>query len=131
MHYMLRNSEYAPITHAFTPEDVYLGQLMGIYESLNAGVTTILDHAHHTWSAGTAEAGLRASVDSGARVVWAYAVRDVGERFTVEEQRRDFERLARDREGVWRGSPVTVGLAYDMFWNASQGEAREILELAR
>lgn len=34
----------------YTPEDVYLGQLFGIYESLDAGVTSIVDHAHHTWS---------------------------------------------------------------------------------
>jgi cytosine/adenosine deaminase-related metal-dependent hydrolase len=29
-------------------DDVYVSQLAGIYEALNAGVTTILDHAHHT-----------------------------------------------------------------------------------
>lgn len=58
----------APAPRAFTEEDVYLGQLAGIYESLASGVTTVLDHAHHTWSHETALAGLSASIDSRARV---------------------------------------------------------------
>ncbi|CAG8979736.1 hypothetical protein HYALB_00011463 [Hymenoscyphus albidus] len=47
----------------FTPEDIYISQLTGIYEALAAGVTTILDHAHHTWTAKYSEAGLNASID--------------------------------------------------------------------
>lgn len=45
--YFNRYGEFA-IEGLFTADDVYYGQLAGIFEALNAGVTTILDHAHHT-----------------------------------------------------------------------------------
>ena len=131
MQYTVRNSEYSPITYNFTAEDVYVGQLAGIYESLNAGVTSILDHAHHTWSEETSLAGLRASVDSGARVFWSYAIRDVGDRFPIPNQIEDFAKLAKDSDGIWAKSPVTVGLAYDMFWTVGPSQAEDILRLAR
>ena len=65
---------YGPSSGAalLTADDVYISQLAGLYEALNAGVTTVLDHAHHTWSGEAAEAGLSGSIDSGARVIWSY-----------------------------------------------------------
>lgn len=74
--YIGRYGEYSAGVH-YTPEDVYVGEITGLYESLNAGVTTIVDFAHHTWSAETAEAGLAAAVESDARVFWSYAIHDL------------------------------------------------------
>jgi cytosine/adenosine deaminase-related metal-dependent hydrolase len=65
--YLLRYGQFVSASY-FTPEDVYISQLTGIYETLAAGVTTILDHAHHTWTPEHSAAGLNASIDSGARV---------------------------------------------------------------
>jgi cytosine/adenosine deaminase-related metal-dependent hydrolase len=66
--YFVRYSEFSQAKTVFTAEDVYWSQLSGIYESINSGVTSLLDHAHHTWSNETALAGLQASVDSGSRI---------------------------------------------------------------
>src|SRR5437764_748054 len=48
--YFFRYGQYTQAKTVFTPEDIYYGQLAGIYEALNAGVTSILDHAHGTFS---------------------------------------------------------------------------------
>ncbi|PKS08471.1 hypothetical protein jhhlp_004854 [Lomentospora prolificans] len=109
----------------FTPDDVYIGQLAGLYEALNAGVTTTLDHAHHTWSDLTAEAGLQASADSGARVFWAYAFHEV-EGYTIEQQMVNFKKLA-DADIV-KGTPATLGIAYDGFDSAAAANVTEGLQ---
>lgn len=110
--YFFRYSEFTQAGTVFTPEDVYYGQIIGIYESLNAGVTSILDHAHHTWSNATALAGLNASIASGARVWWCYAFHNLTNGYTREDQLADFEYLS--KYGPWRNSSTTtLGLAYD------------------
>ncbi|KAF3347044.1 hypothetical protein VdG2_04786 [Verticillium dahliae VDG2] len=117
--YFGRYGEYASAGR-YTADDVYLSQLTGLYESINAGVTTTLDHASHTWSNETAEAGLRASVDSGARVFWAYAIRDITN-FTIAEQIGNFRDLA--RAAIYEGTPTSLGIAHDTFSSDAQGAA--------
>lgn len=34
----------------YTAKDIFWGQLVGCLESLDAGVTTVVDHAHMTYS---------------------------------------------------------------------------------
>ena len=124
--YFGRYGEY--VTGQFwTADDVYISQLAGLYEALNAGVTTTLDHAHHTWSNATAEAGLRASIDSGARVFWAYAFHDVPNVTTVAEQLPHFRDLF--KKGDFRGTPTSLAIAYDAWAPGPQAEA--IIALAR
>jgi hypothetical protein len=74
-------------------EQVYIGQLAGLYELLNAGSTTTLDHAHHTWSDETSWAGLNASIESGARVFWSYAFHEVNN-YTIAQQLVNFRDIA-------------------------------------
>lgn len=109
-------------------EDVYIGQLAGLYEALNAGVTTTLDHAHHTWSNETSEAGLQASIDSGARVFWAYAFHEL-QNYTLAEQYGNFRDLA--TAATFEGSPTTLGIAYDAFNVADEEAVRPMVELIR
>lgn len=116
-----------------SPDDVYISQLAGLYENLNGGVTTVLDHAHHTWSNETAAAGLRASVDSGARVFWAYAfhnITTVTPNFLVPEQLANFRDLATNAS--LKNSPTTIGVAYDAFGlNPNVAEVNAIMDLAQ
>jgi len=69
----------------FSPRDLYISQKVGIFEALNAGTTTILDHAHHTWTREHSEAGYNASIDSGARVYFAYTFQNVTG-FSIQDQ---------------------------------------------
>ncbi|KAK3375398.1 amidohydrolase [Podospora didyma] len=125
--YYSRYSEYAA-AGVLTPDDVYIGQLAGLYESLNAGVTTTLDHAHHTWSNATAEAGLRASIHSTARVFWAYTFHNVSG-FEIPEQLGNFRDIA--TKASFRGSATSLGIAYDDFGrNPNAAEVRSIIDLA-
>ncbi|KAM0280471.1 hypothetical protein ACHAQH_004050 [Verticillium albo-atrum] len=124
--YFGRYGEFAS-AGLYTADDVYLSQLTGLYEALNAGVTTTLDHASHTWSNETAEAGLRASVDSGARVFWAYAIRDITN-FTVAEQIGNFRDIA--EEAIYEGTPTSLGIAHDTFSSDEEG-AEAVVALAK
>lgn len=54
-----------------------IGQLAGCLEALHQGVTTLLDHFHASNSAEHAEAALEATIQSGARVIWAPARQSV------------------------------------------------------
>jgi cytosine/adenosine deaminase-related metal-dependent hydrolase len=56
----------------YTPEDIYLGNLLSVYEALAAGVTTLLDWSHATNTPEHAAAALQALTDSGARAVFGY-----------------------------------------------------------
>ncbi|THU86481.1 hypothetical protein K435DRAFT_822115 [Dendrothele bispora CBS 962.96] len=76
--YFVRYGEFSQAKTVFTPEDIYLGQLVGIYEALNAGVTSILDHAHSTFSRETASASLNASMDGGTSNIFAFTTHYLG-----------------------------------------------------
>jgi cytosine/adenosine deaminase-related metal-dependent hydrolase len=113
-------SEYAVSPLYWTPEDIYVSQLMGAYEAINAGVTTIVDHAHHTWSIATAEAGLSASIDSGARIWWCYTIHPVtngSNPFSVNTNTTGWQLAQIDsmlKRGTLANGRVNVGLAYDL-----------------
>ncbi|KAF5025693.1 hypothetical protein F66182_2299 [Fusarium sp. NRRL 66182] len=127
--YVDRYSAFAPdIESIFTAEDVYIGQLAGYYEALNAGVTTIVDYGHHTWTEAAAEAGLAAAVESGTRIFWCYAFFDrTG--FTLTDQIANFRELA--ASGITSDSIVTLGMAYEAFNPGPPEAAQRIIDLAR
>jgi cytosine/adenosine deaminase-related metal-dependent hydrolase len=130
--YILLYSEFSQAQTVFTAEDIYYGEIEGIYESLNAGVTTIVDHASHTWSTEKSLAGFRASIDSGARVQWCFAFHDLANGYARSQQHRDFERLARRKDGSpgdWR--VASLGIAYDNFLSDPPDEVHKVLALAK
>ncbi|KAI0417776.1 amidohydrolase [Xylaria grammica] len=93
----------------YTADDVYASQLAGLLEAINAGVTTTLDHAHNMWSTERAEAGLEASIESGARVFWAPAI-DPTNGYSVPDQIKDWKRW---NKRSFPNDLVTLGVAYD------------------
>ncbi len=58
----------------FRPEDVYLGNLLGCLEALNAGITTLLDWSHVSNSPEHSDEAVRGLRDSGIRGVYAHGV---------------------------------------------------------
>ncbi|KAK9680034.1 hypothetical protein K7432_016060 [Basidiobolus ranarum] len=117
--YMYTFSQFGPAAQIFDAEDVYIGQLMGLYEAIDAGVTSIVDHAHHIWSKETAQAGLQASIDSGNRIWWCYAVQPVPiqsnpyvlDKNTTSWQLAQITEMATNQP--LSGGRVNIGLAYD------------------
>ncbi|KAL6234372.1 hypothetical protein BDW75DRAFT_168480 [Aspergillus navahoensis] len=57
----------------YTPEDVFWGQLGGCLEALDAGTTTVVDHAHMNISTAHSTHGLEATIASGIRSIFCYA----------------------------------------------------------
>ncbi|KAI0144414.1 amidohydrolase [Xylariaceae sp. FL1272] len=105
----------------YTVEDVYIGQIAALLEGLNAGVTTTLDHAHNLWSADRGVAGLDASIDSGARVVWAAAISPF-EGYAVKDQIKDYKTWRKQK--VKKRGLVTLGIGYD-WWDSDNHEDTE------
>jgi 5-methylthioadenosine/S-adenosylhomocysteine deaminase len=60
------------ISPRLTPEDVELGNLLGAYEALDSGITTVLDWSHGTNTPEHALAAVEGLQRSGARAVFAY-----------------------------------------------------------
>ncbi|EPE30917.1 Metallo-dependent hydrolase [Glarea lozoyensis ATCC 20868] len=110
----------------FSPDDLYISQLTGIYEALNAGVTTILDHAHHTWTPEHAAMGLKASADSGARVFFGYAFQNSSADFGVPEQIAQWKNL----KSSFESNTTDLVIAYDDWSGNPAGEnTRAVIDL--
>ena len=57
---------------AYRPEDVYIGDLVGLYGAIDAGITTILDWSQIQATREHADAVIKALQESGMRTVFAY-----------------------------------------------------------
>jgi 5-methylthioadenosine/S-adenosylhomocysteine deaminase len=91
----------------FTPDDVYVANLLGSVEALNEGITTLLDWSHIILSPGHADAAVSGLTASGGRAVFAYGLPyDI----SAEWYAADVKRLA-DAYGPGRDQPVTMALA--------------------
>ena len=122
--YFDRYGEFAAQA-ALSADDIYISQLAGLYEAINAGVTTTLDHAHHTWSRDTSRAGLQASLDSGARVFWAYTFHEASN-FTFEDQVDDWLELFSNTTS----NTTEVVIAYDG-WSSEDEQTETVTNLIR
>ena len=62
------------ITYAgcFTAEDVYVGDLLGAYEALDAGITTVVDWCNCTTTPEHADAAIAALRETGVRSMFAF-----------------------------------------------------------
>jgi cytosine/adenosine deaminase-related metal-dependent hydrolase len=60
---------YGDMSIRYTPEDNYLGTLLGALNQLNSGVTTLFDYSHNLHNATQAERSVDALEESGLRAV--------------------------------------------------------------
>lgn len=72
--YFQKFGEYGPAEQHFTTDDLYVGELIGASELLYEGTTTVLDHAHASFSDDTTDAYVHAAIDSGVRTFYAHAI---------------------------------------------------------
>jgi cytosine/adenosine deaminase-related metal-dependent hydrolase len=126
--YFHRYGEFAS-AGLFTAEDVYIGQLAGLLETQNAGVTTVLDHAHGSWDNETAEAGLNGSFDSGSRVFHAQVIHDLTNGFKIEDQITELLIMSQDPR--LKNSSVSLGLAYDGFSTDTPEVVNSVIDAAK
>ncbi|KAF1945389.1 Metallo-dependent hydrolase, partial [Clathrospora elynae] len=112
--YFQRYGEFGPTIQYFTPEDKYLGQLTGSIELLNTGTTTVLDHAHGDSSNETADTIFNATLDSQLRTYHAFAIHQIPNNYTINDQFQKLVALANDPR-LSNNSLVKVGLEFDAF----------------
>lgn len=55
-----------------TPDELFWGNLSGAFEAVDAGTTTILDHAHLNWSPNHSLPAVAGTLSSGIRSIFAY-----------------------------------------------------------
>ncbi|CAI6061279.1 unnamed protein product, partial [Clonostachys chloroleuca] len=103
------------ITGFFVPSDVYLGHLISQYEMLDAGTTSMLEHALASFNQETADAYLAGSLETGLRTWFAFTIQDYsGSRKDFPgtlEQINMFHELC--KEPKLANSNVYLGIGYD------------------
>lgn len=70
-YFVRMRSVYAAL---YQPDDVYLGNLVGALEALDAGITTIVDHCHVLNSPEHADEAVRGLREAGIRGVFCYGL---------------------------------------------------------
>ncbi|WPB87878.1 amidohydrolase family protein [Streptomyces malaysiensis] len=96
----------------YRPEDVYIGNLVGLWEALDAGVTTVVDFAHCLNSPDHVAAAMQANSEAPVRTLFAVGLNDVPGHeggFTSLQQRIDTFIELLEREG--RPEHVTLWMS--------------------
>lgn len=105
----------------YTPADLFWGQLAGALESVDAGTTTVVDHAHLNLGPDYPRAAIQSLATSGLRAVYCYTPQRRATSFrplTLEEDVTDPAVLAdwgelAGAEGGFGGGRVTMGFGMD------------------
>ncbi|KAM0441276.1 hypothetical protein ACHAPT_000585 [Fusarium lateritium] len=126
--YFVRYSPLSKVPDLFTPEDYYLSQMVGLWEALNAGVTSLLEHSHNINAREVAEAAVDAYADSGARVWFGYGF-DFSSNFTIPERADHVRQLTADQR--LSSGLVQMGMAFDTWAVASEPDLEEVISLLK
>lgn len=110
-------------SHSYKPEDVFWGQLGGCLEALEAGTTTIVDHAHISYTPEHNNAALSATISSGIRSIYCYCPTGkvkTWKPFEMEEELLPawlFQQLTSlCNTSPFANGRVTMGFAFDSFY---------------
>lgn len=95
----------------YTAEDMYVANLCGALECLDAGITTLYDWSHNNNSPEHADAAIQALRDSGIRAVFGYGNAN-HEWIPVSHLPTDFADLARVRQRWFNGEDGLLTLAF-------------------
>jgi cytosine/adenosine deaminase-related metal-dependent hydrolase len=99
------------IAASFTPDDVYVGNLLGAITALDAGITTLRDEAHIMNTPEHADAAIAALRDSGIRARFDYGWPSVeAEKWMFDSQELHPVDIRRVREDVLADDDALVTL---------------------
>ncbi|KAF5972892.1 5-methylthioadenosine s-adenosylhomocysteine deaminase [Fusarium coicis] len=110
-------------SHSYKPEDVFWGQLGGCLEALEAGTTTIVDHAHISYTPDHNNAALSATLSSGIRSIYCYCPTGRVKTWKPFEMEVEFlpgwlfkQLTSMCKAGPFANGRVTMGFAFDSFY---------------
>jgi 5-methylthioadenosine/S-adenosylhomocysteine deaminase len=96
----------------YSPEDIYVGNLVGAVSAIEAGTTTLLDWSHALNTPAHADAAIAALRDAGIRAIFAYGwPRLDAKSWTVGSNRPHPEDIVRVRRDVLDSDDALVTLA--------------------
>ena len=107
---------HAAIAPSFAPEDIFIANLVGALNQLDAGVTTMVDWCHNNPTPAHSDAAIAGLVESGIRALFLHGSPKPdpkpGQRHFSEipHPRDEIERLARGKLGA-RDGRVGLGMA--------------------
>jgi len=87
-----------------------------------------LEHAHNNWEQSVMDNGLKAALDSGARIWWCYHPMD-RDNFPIDEQYRTLKNVKSELPKP--DDLVRIGLAIDGLDGMSEGDIQQAKQLAR
>ncbi|OJJ95070.1 hypothetical protein ASPACDRAFT_48176 [Aspergillus aculeatus ATCC 16872] len=107
----------------FTPEDIFWGELGGCLEALDAGTTTVVDHAHMNVTPAHSVNGIAATASSGIRSIFCYTPTSTVKKWKPEIEMNTSlldEWVLQQLEELAAAAPfgdgrVQLGLAFDGF----------------
>jgi 5-methylthioadenosine/S-adenosylhomocysteine deaminase len=116
----------------YRAEDVYIANLMGALEAINAGITTLLDWSHVNNTPEHADAAIEGLTDSGIRAVYAHGV-PVGGDWWAYSSKEHPEDIRRIRKQYFQSDDqlLTLALAARAPGNTTPDVARHDWHLAR
>jgi cytosine/adenosine deaminase-related metal-dependent hydrolase len=116
----------------YRADDVYIANLMGALEALNAGITTLLDWSHVNNTPEHADAAVAGLTEAGIRAVYAHGV-PVGADWWAYSSRPHPEDIARIRKEYFQSDDqlLTLALAARAPGNTTPDVARHDWQLAR
>lgn len=110
---------YGDMSTRFTPQDNYLGNLLGALNQLNQGVTTLFDYCHNLHSREQAERSIDGLEDSGIRAVFGLGrgkpPPHVVEDHPPEQRRHSRETVASLRKGRLASDDRRITMALAMY----------------
>src|SRR4249919_4317465 len=116
----------------YRPEDVYVANLMGALEAINAGITTLLDWSHVNNTPEHADAAVAGLTEAGIRAIYAHGV-PVGHDWWAYSSREHPEDIRRIRKTYFQSDDqlVTLALAARAPGNTTPEVATHDWKLAR
>jgi cytosine/adenosine deaminase-related metal-dependent hydrolase len=95
----------------YRAEDVYIANLMGALEALNAGITTLLDWSHVNNTPEHADAAIEGLASSGIRAIYAHGVPVGGSQWWAYSSRPHPEDIRRIRTQYFQSDDQLLTLA--------------------
>jgi cytosine/adenosine deaminase-related metal-dependent hydrolase len=116
----------------YRPEDVYIGNLAGSLEALNAGITTLLDWSHISNTPDHSDEAIRGLQEAGIRAVYAHGVPGDSSWWAYSDNKHPEDvRRIRDRYFSSEDQLLTLALATRAPGNVTPEVAKHDWELAR
>lgn len=95
----------------YTPDDMYVANLLGSLEALDAGITTLYDWSHNNNSPDHSDAAVKGLKDAGMRAVFGYGNSNQ-EWFPVSEKRSNFDDVKRVRDTHFASDDGLVTMSF-------------------